>query len=186
MTIQMNNVSYTYQKGTPYEYNAIEDVNLTFEQGNYYAIVGQTGSGKSTLIQHINALLKPTKGSITFDEIEISHKTKDKYLRPIRKKVGMVFQFPESQLFEDSVEKEIEFGPKNFKLDLEKVKEKSYQLLLDLGFSRDIMSLSPFQMSGGQMRKIAIVSILSMNPEVIILDEPTAGLDPQSKNKSCL
>ncbi|BAW90211.1 energy-coupling factor transporter ATPase [Staphylococcus capitis] len=183
MTIQMNNVSYTYQKGTPYEYNAIEDVNLTFEQGNYYAIVGQTGSGKSTLIQHINALLKPTKGSITFDEIEISHKTKDKYLRPIRKKVGMVFQFPESQLFEDSVEKEIEFGPKNFKLDLEKVKEKSYQLLLDLGFSRDIMSLSPFQMSGGQMRKIAIVSILSMNPEVIILDEPTAGLDPQSKKQ---
>lgn len=183
MTIQLNNVSYTYQKGTPYEYNAIEDVNLTFEQGNYYAIVGQTGSGKSTLIQHINALLKPTKGSITFDEIEISHKTKDKYLRPIRKKVGMVFQFPESQLFEDSVEKEIEFGPKNFKLYLEKVKEKSYQLLLDLGFSRDIMSLSPFQMSGGQMRKIAIVSILSMNPEVIILDEPTAGLDPQSKKQ---
>lgn len=183
MTIQLNNVSYTYQKGTPYEYNAIEDVTLTFEKGKYYAIVGQTGSGKSTLIQHINALLKPTKGSITFDEIEISHKTKDKYLRTIRKKVGMVFQFPESQLFEDNVEKEIEFGPKNFNLNLEEVKEKSYQLLLDLGFSRDIMSLSPFQMSGGQMRKIAIVSILSMDPEVIILDEPTAGLDPQSKKQ---
>lgn len=183
MSIQLNHVSYTYQKGTPYEYNAIEDISLNLEKGKYYAIIGQTGSGKSTLIQHLNALLKPTKGSIEFEDIEISHKTKDKYLRPIRKKVGIVFQFPESQLFEDSVEKEIEFGPKNFNMDLEKAKEKAYQLLLDLGFSRDIMSLSPFQMSGGQMRKIAIVSILAMDPEVIILDEPTAGLDPQSKEQ---
>lgn len=183
MSIQLNHVSYTYQKGTPYEYNAIEDISLNLEKGKYYAIIGQTGSGKSTLIQHLNALLKPTKGSIEFEDIEISHKTKDKYLRPIRKKVGIVFQFPESQLFEDSVEKEIEFGPKNFNMDLEKAKEKAYQLLLDLGFSRDIMSLSSFQMSGGQMRKIAIVSILAMDPEVIILDEPTAGLDPQSKEQ---
>ncbi|QDW93370.1 energy-coupling factor transporter ATPase [Staphylococcus caprae] len=183
MSIQLNHVSYTYQKGTPYEYNAIEDISLILEKGKYYAIIGQTGSGKSTLIQHLNALLKPTKGSIEFEDIEITHKTKDKYLRPIRKKVGIVFQFPESQLFEDSVEKEIEFGPKNFNMDLEKAKEKAYQLLLDLGFSRDIMSLSLFQMSGGQMRKIAIVSILAMDPEVIILDEPTAGLDPQSKEQ---
>lgn len=183
MTIQLNHVSYTYQKGTPYEYRALEDVTLTFEEGKYYAIVGQTGSGKSTLIQHLNALLKPSKGSIEFDEIKITHKTKDKYLRPIRKKVGMVFQFPESQLFEDNVEKEIEFGPKNFNLNTKKVKKRAYQLLLDLGFSREIMSLSPFQMSGGQMRKIAIVSILAMDPEFIILDEPTAGLDPQSKSQ---
>lgn len=181
MTIQMNNVSYTYQKGTPYEYNAIEDVNLTFEQGNYYAIVGQTGSGKSTLIQHINALLKPTKGSITFDEIEISHKTKDKYLRPIRKKVGMVFQFPESQLFEDNVEREIRFGPQNFKMDQEEVLKRAKALFKEFGFQEDIMARSPFQMSGGQMRKIALTSILAMDPNVIILDEPTAGLDPHSK-----
>ncbi|MDU2137419.1 MAG: ATP-binding cassette domain-containing protein, partial [Staphylococcus warneri] len=114
MSLNMNNVSYIYQPKTPYEFKAINNISLTFEQGHYYAIVGQTGSGKSTLIQHINALLKPTNGSIEFNEKRIDRKTKDKFLRPIRKHVGMVFQFPESQLFEDTVEKEIEFGPKNF------------------------------------------------------------------------
>ena len=183
MSIRLNHVSYTYQKGTPYEYKAIEDITLKFEQGKYYAIIGQTGSGKSTLIQHLNALLKPSDGSINIDSVEITNKTKDKYLKNIRQYVAIVFQFPESQLFEDSVEKEIEFGPKNFNMDLEKVKNKAFQLFIDLGFSREVMSLSPFQMSGGQMRKVALVSILAIDPKIIILDEPTAGLDPRSKNQ---
>ncbi len=183
MTIQFNHVSYIYQKGTPYEYQALSDINLKIEQGKYYAIVGQTGSGKSTLIQHFNGLLKPTKGSITFDNKEITHKTKDKHLRELRQQVGLVFQFPESQLFEDSVEREVAFGPKNFKMNVEQVKSYAYQLLLDLGFDHYIMKQSPFEMSGGQMRKIALVSILAMKPNIIILDEPTAGLDPKSRQQ---
>ena len=152
-------------------------------RGKYYAIVGQTGSGKSTLIQHFNGLLKPTNGNIEHDELTIHSKTKDKFIRPIRQKVGLVFQFPESQLFEDNIEREIEFGPKNFGMNVEEVKERAFDLLLELGFPRNVMSLSPFQMSGGQMRKIAIVSILAMNPDVIVLDEPTAGLDPKSRQQ---
>lgn len=179
----MNKVSYTYQLGTPYEYTAIKNISVEFEKGHYYTIVGQTGSGKSTLIQHINALLKPTSGDINFNGIYINHKSKDKVLRPIRQNVGMVFQFPESQLFEDTVEKEIEFGPKNFNMNIQQVKEKAFDMLLDLGFSRNVMSLSPFQMSGGQMRKIALVSILAMDPDIIVVDEPTAGLDPKSRQQ---
>lgn len=179
----MNKVSYTYQLGTPYEYTAIKNISVEFEKGHYYTIVGQTGSGKSTLIQHINALLKPTSGDINFNGIYINHKSKDKVLRPIRQNVGMVFQFPESQLFEDTVEKEIEFGPKNFNMNIQQVKEKAFDMLLDLGFSRNVMSLSPFQMSGGQMRKIALVSILAMDPDIIVVDEPTAGLDPKSRHQ---
>lgn len=183
MKIKFNDVIYTYQQGTPYEYKALDHINLTIEQGKYYAIVGQTGSGKSTLIQHFNGLLKPTNGNIEHDELTIHSKTKDKFIRPIRQKVGLVFQFPESQLFEDNIEREIEFGPKNFGMNVEEVKERAFDLLLELGFQRNVMSLSPFQMSGGQMRKIAIVSILAMNPDVIVLDEPTAGLDPKSRQQ---
>lgn len=183
MTVEFNQVNYVYQQGTPYEYHALRDITTQFDDGKYYAVIGQTGSGKSTLIQHFNGLLKPTTGTMVFNDIVIQQKTKDKLLRDIRKKVGIVFQFPESQLFEDSVDKEIEFGPKNFGMDIEKVKKRAFQLLLEFGFPREIMTLSPFQMSGGQMRKIALTSILAMDPDIIILDEPTAGLDPQSKKQ---
>ena len=181
MSITFNDVTYIYQKGTPYEKEAVSHIHLALEQGVYYALIGQTGSGKSTLIQHINGLIKPTTGSLSVGDITIHHKTKDKHIRTIRKTVGMVFQIPETQLFEDTVEREIIFGPTNFGMDIEQVKSDAFDLLMQLGFPRNIMSLSPFQMSGGQMRKIAIVSILAMNPDVIILDEPTAGLDPQSR-----
>lgn len=183
MTIEFNQVNYVYQQGTPYEYHALRDITTQFDDAKYYAVIGQTGSGKSTLIQHFNGLLKPTVGKMIFNDVVIQHKTKDKLLRDIRKKVGIVFQFPESQLFEDSVDKEIEFGPKNFGMDIEKVKKRAFQMLLEFGFPREIMTLSPFQMSGGQMRKIALTSILAMDPDIIILDEPTAGLDPQSKKQ---
>ncbi|MDG0824406.1 energy-coupling factor transporter ATPase [Staphylococcus equorum] len=183
MTVHFNQVSYVYQNGTPFEYLALEDIVTSFEQGKYYAVIGQTGSGKSTLIQHFNGLLKPTSGGLEVDDITITHKTKDKFLKQVRKRVGVVFQFPESQLFEDSVEREILFGPQNFNMPLNEVKERAFRLLLEFGFNRDILQQSPFQMSGGQMRKIAITSILAMDPDIVILDEPTAGLDPKSRKQ---
>ncbi|MEP9852382.1 energy-coupling factor transporter ATPase [Staphylococcus aureus] len=183
MTVKFNQVSYVYQKGTPFEHLALENIATTFEQGKYYAVIGQTGSGKSTLIQHFNGLLKPSKGKLEVDDITITSKTKDKQLKQLRKRVGVVFQFPESQLFEDSVEREILFGPQNFNMPLNEVKERAFRLLLEFGFNRDILQQSPFQMSGGQMRKIAITSILAMDPDIVILDEPTAGLDPKSKKQ---
>lgn len=183
MTVHFNQVSYVYQNGTPFEYLALEDIVTSFEQGKYYAVIGQTGSGKSTLIQHFNGLLKPTSGALEVDDITITHKTKDKFLKQVRKRLGVVFQFPESQLFEDSVEREILFGPQNFNMPLNEVKERAFRLLLEFGFNRDILQQSPFQMSGGQMRKIAITSILAMNPDIVILDEPTAGLDPKSRKQ---
>ncbi|UXR38611.1 energy-coupling factor transporter ATPase [Staphylococcus simulans] len=183
MSIKFNDVTYVYQKGTPFEYEALHQINTEFEPGHYYAIIGQTGSGKSTLIQHFNGLLKPSYGTVALDDLVLKAKTKDKAIRPMRQRVGLVFQFPESQLFEDSVEREILFGPKNFNMNLDKVKDYAYRLLMKLGFDRDVMNKSPFQMSGGQMRKIAIVSILAMDPEIIVLDEPTAGLDPHSRKQ---
>ncbi|MFQ3905740.1 energy-coupling factor transporter ATPase [Staphylococcus parequorum] len=183
MTVHFNQVSYVYQNGTPFEYLALEDIVTSFEQGKYYAVIGQTGSGKSTLIQHFNGLLKPTNGALEVDDITITHKTKDKFLKQVRKRVGVVFQFPESQLFEDSVEREILFGPQNFNMPLNEVKERAFRLLLEFGFNRDVLQQSPFQMSGGQMRKIAITSILAMDPDIVILDEPTAGLDPKSRKQ---
>lgn len=183
MTVKYSQVSYVYQKGTPFEHVALRDIETTFQQGKYYAVIGQTGSGKSTLIQHFNGLLKPSTGKLQIDDITITHKTKDKVLKQIRKRIGVVFQFPESQLFEDSVEREILFGPKNFNMPIDEVKARAYKLLIDFGFSRDILQQSPFQMSGGQMRKIAITSILAMDPDIVILDEPTAGLDPKSRDQ---
>lgn len=183
MTVKFNQVSYVYQKGTPFEHVALRDIETTFQQGKYYAVIGQTGSGKSTLIQHFNGLLKPSTGKLQIDDITITQKTKDKVLKQIRKRIGVVFQFPESQLFEDSVEREILFGPKNFNMPIDEVKARAYKLLIDFGFSRDILQQSPFQMSGGQMRKIAITSILAMDPDIVILDEPTAGLDPKSRDQ---
>lgn len=183
MIISFNQVDYVYQQGPPYEYQALNEVVTSFEAGKYYAIIGQTGSGKSTLIQHMNGLLKPTNGTMEVLDVTVTSKTKDKAMRDLRKRIGMVFQFPEAQLFEDSVEQEILFGPKNFQMDLDRVKARALDMLIHFGFSRDVMQQSPFQMSGGQMRKIALTSILAMDPDVIILDEPTAGLDPQSKQQ---
>lgn len=181
MMIHFQEVEQVYQPKTPHEFVALKNVTTQFDEGKYYAIIGHTGSGKSTLIQHINGLLKPTKGSVDVNGTRITAKTKDKALRDIRKHVGMVFQFPESQLFEDNVEREIRFGPQNFKMDQEEVLKRAKALFKEFGFQEDIIARSPFQMSGGQMRKIALTSILAMDPNVIILDEPTAGLDPHSK-----
>ncbi|MFO3701863.1 energy-coupling factor transporter ATPase [Staphylococcus felis] len=182
--IKFDDVSYIYQKKTPYEYLALNQITTEFVEGRYYAIIGKTGSGKSTLIQHLNGLLKATRGAMYFNEMAIDHKTKDKQLKSVRKTVGMVFQFPESQLFEETVEKEVLFGPKNYGQDLDEARHKAIEMLTRLGFDAEqVMQQSPFLLSGGQMRKVALVAILAMNPDILVLDEPTAGLDPKSKRQ---
>lgn len=182
--IEFEDVSYTYQQRTPYEYQALNLVTTHFEEGRYYAVIGKTGSGKSTLIQHINGLLKPSRGKLKIIDVPVTRKTKDKALQKVRKRIGMVFQFPESQLFEQTVEHEVLFGPKNFGMDLTKARHKAVVLLEKLGLDAEsIMEQSPFLLSGGQMRKVAIVAILAMDPDILVLDEPTAGLDPKSKKQ---
>ncbi|EGQ3585965.1 energy-coupling factor transporter ATPase [Staphylococcus pseudintermedius] len=180
--IKFEEVSYTYQKNTPYEYQALNQISTEFLPGRYYAIIGKTGSGKSTLIQHFNGLVKPTRGKVQVLDVTVNRKTKDKHLKSIRQRIGMVFQFPESQLFEETVEKEVLFGSRNYGLDIEEARDKAMTLLGELGFDAEkVMQQSPFLLSGGQMRKIALAAILAMDPDILILDEPTAGLDPRSK-----
>ncbi|EIE3602201.1 energy-coupling factor transporter ATPase [Staphylococcus pseudintermedius] len=180
--IKFEEVSYTYQKNTPYEYQALNQISTEFLPGCYYAIIGKTGSGKSTLIQHFNGLVKPTRGKVQVLDVIVNRKTKDKHLKSIRQRIGMVFQFPESQLFEETVEKEVLFGPRNYGFDIEEARDKAMTLLGELGFDAEkVMQQSPFLLSGGQMRKIALAAILAMDPDILILDEPTAGLDPRSK-----
>lgn len=179
MSITFKEVEHLYAKETPFEYHALKGVNLTIKEGSFTAIIGQTGSGKSTLIQHINALLLPTSGSITIDEYLISATNKPDKLKPLRKKAGLVFQFPEYQLFEETIEKDIIFGPTNFGVLEKEAKEVAKKVLAEVGLDQSYLQKSPFDLSGGQKRRVAIAGILAMNPDILILDEPTAGLDPQ-------
>ncbi|OJG74655.1 cobalt import ATP-binding protein CbiO 2 [Enterococcus quebecensis] len=156
---------------------------MTIEDGSYTAIVGHTGSGKSTLLQHLNALVKPTKGKVTIGDREIIPETNNKNLKPIRKKVGIVFQFPEAQLFEETVAKDIAFGPKNFSVSVEEAERLAAEMLDLVGLDASYLERSPFELSGGQMRRVAIAGVLAMEPEVLVLDEPTAGLDPQGRKE---
>ncbi|RSK25577.1 energy-coupling factor ABC transporter ATP-binding protein [Bacillus sp. HMF5848] len=182
MSIVFKNVEFKYQKNTPFERLAIHNINLDVPSGQYYAIIGHTGSGKSTILQHLNGLLLPTNGSITIDDIAIQAGGKQaKALKQLRKKVGVVFQFPEHQLFEETVEKDICFGPMNFGLSLDKAKEKAREMLHLVGLSDDLLDRSPFDLSGGQMRRVAIAGVLAMEPDILVLDEPTAGLDPRGR-----
>lgn len=179
MSIKCKNLGYIYGVDTPFEFHALKNVNLQIEDGSFTAIIGQTGSGKSTLIQHINALLLPTSGEISVDEYTISATQKPDSLKELRKKSGLVFQFPEYQLFEETIEKDIIFGPMNFGVAEDEAKEIAKQSLKMVGLSEDYLDKSPFDLSGGQKRRVAIAGILAMNPDILILDEPTAGLDPQ-------
>lgn len=183
MTITLNNLGYYYSKGTPFEVRALYNIDMHIEARMFYGIIGHTGSGKSTVIQHFNALVKPTEGSITIDGLTITDKTKNKYLKPIRKKVGMVFQFAEQQLFEETVLKDIMFGPLNYGVAPEDAEARAYELVKQFGMDESILNKSPFELSGGQMRRIAIMGVLAMNPDVLILDEPTAGLDPKGQQE---
>ena len=183
MDISLQQVEYRYQENTPFERLAIEDVSIDIPTGMYMAIIGHTGSGKSTVLQHLNALLQPTEGTVEIGEREIVASQKNKNLKKIRQKVGIVFQFPEHQLFEETVEKDIIFGPMNFGVSETEAKERARIALKQVGLAEEILEKSPFDLSGGQMRRVAIAGVLAMEPDVIVLDEPTAGLDPRGRKE---
>lgn len=183
MDIKLQKLSFAYAPGTPFEKRALFDVDLAIASGNYQAIIGHTGSGKSTILQHLNALLKPTEGSIQIGDKVITAGKKEKDLRPIRQKVGIVFQFPEHQLFEETVLKDIIFGPMNFGVPEEEAMENARDLVKLVGLPEAVLEKSPFDLSGGQMRRVAIAGVLAMEPDVIVLDEPTAGLDPRGRKE---
>ncbi len=179
MFIEFKNTSYIYFPKTPFEYKALDNINLKIKEGKITAIIGHTGSGKSTLAQHINGLLVPTDGEVHIKDYIITNKAKLKGIKNLRKYAGMVFQFPEYQLFEETIYKDIAFGPKNFGVkgdELDKIVKESLKLV---GLDESYLEKSPFELSGGQKRRVAIAGILALDPEVLILDEPTAGLDPQ-------
>ena len=183
MPITFKEIEHIYSENTPFSYQALKGVNLNIKDKSFTAIIGQTGSGKSTLIQHINALLLPTSGEINVDEFIITATDKPSKLKPLRKKAGLVFQFPEYQLFEETIEKDIIFGQMNFGIKKEEAKKIASKVLKMVGLNESYLSKSPFELSGGQKRRVAIAGILAMNPDILILDEPTAGLDPQGTNE---
>ncbi|MED1438018.1 energy-coupling factor ABC transporter ATP-binding protein [Aeribacillus composti] len=183
MDIKIRQLEHRYQMNTPFERLALCDINMDIHEGTYLAVIGHTGSGKSTILQHLNGLLLPTKGSIQLGDRLIKAGEKQKNLKSIRKKVGIVFQFPEHQLFEETVEKDIAFGPMNFGASFEEAKKKVKEVLPLVGLGEEILHQSPFELSGGQMRRVAIAGVLAMEPEVLVLDEPTAGLDPKGRNE---
>ena len=179
--IRTEHLSHVYSEGTPFVKMAIQDVNLSIEEGEMVGVIGHTGSGKSTLIQHLNGLLKPTSGKIYIDGEDMwADKAK---LREIRFKVGLVFQYPEYQLFEETVYRDIAFGPKNMGLSEEEVDKRVRQAAAFVNVTEEMMNKSPFELSGGQKRRVAIAGVLAMNPKVLILDEPTAGLDPKGRDR---
>ena len=179
MPITFKNVAHTYNEGTPFSYAALKNIDLDIPEGKVTAIIGETGSGKTTLVQHLNALLLPTEGEIEILDKKIVANVKPQNLKALRKQVGLVFQFPEYQLFEETIEKDIAFGPKNFGASDEEVMEIVKRVIQVVGLDESYLERSPFDLSGGQKRRVAIAGILAMDPGVLVLDEPTAGLDPQ-------
>ena len=183
MGISLKNVYYTYQEGSPFEDQALSDISLEIKDGSYTAIIGHTGSGKSTLLQLLNGLLRPTKGTIQFEDFVLDNHSEPKEMKYLRKKVGLVFQFPESQLFAETVLADVAFGPQNFGVPKDKAEEIAKEKLAIVGLDESIYDKSPFELSGGQMRRVAIAGILAIEPEILVLDEPTAGLDPAGRKE---
>ncbi|MDY4000941.1 energy-coupling factor transporter ATPase [Streptococcus sp. ZY19097] len=183
MGITLQNVDYTYQEGTPFEGRALFDINLAITDGSYTAFIGHTGSGKSTIMQLLNGLNVPTKGTVFVDDIAITSVSKNKDIKSVRQKVGLVFQFPESQLFEETVLKDVAFGPQNFGVSKSDAENLARQKLALVGITEDLFHKNPFELSGGQMRRVAIAGILAMEPNILVLDEPTAGLDPKGRRE---
>jgi len=181
MSINLTNVFYTYMTGTPFERQALNDVSVNIEKGEILAIIGHTGSGKSTLVQHLNGLLKPSSGKVTIDDIDISGRGGE--AKKARQQVGMVFQYPEHQIFAETVYEDIAFGPRNRGFSAEEVDKQVHEAMAFVGLDFDTFAKrSPFQLSGGQMRRVAIAGVVAMNPDYLVLDEPSAGLDPRSRN----
>jgi len=181
MSIRLDNVSYTYMKKTPYERTALKEVTLRIEKGEYIAVIGHTGSGKSTMMQHLNGLLSPDAGKVYVDDVDISSKGAE--AKKARNKVGMVFQYPEHQIFAETIFEDVAFGPRNKGLSEEEVEKQVKAALSFVGLDYDTFAnRSPFQLSGGQMRRVAIAGVVAMDPDYLILDEPSAGLDPRSRD----
>ncbi len=183
MGIALENVSFTYQEGTPLASTALSDVSLTIEDGSYTALIGHTGSGKSTILQLLNGLLVPSQGSVRVFDTLITSTSKNKDIRQIRKQVGLVFQFAENQIFEETVLKDVAFGPQNFGVSEEDAEQIAREKLALVGIDESLFDRSPFELSGGQMRRVAIAGILAMEPAILVLDEPTAGLDPLGRKE---
>ena len=183
MGIALENVSFTYQEGTPLASTALSDISLTIEDGSYTALIGHTGSGKSTILQLLNGLLVPSQGSVRVFDTLITSTSKNKDIRQIRKQVGLVFQFAENQIFEETVLKDVAFGPQNFGVSEEDAEQIAREKLALVGIDESLFNRSPFELSGGQMRRVAIAGILAMEPAILVLDEPTAGLDPLGRKE---
>ncbi len=183
MGIALENVGFAYQEGTPLASTALSDVSLTIEDGSYTALIGHTGSGKSTILQLLNGLLVPSQGSVRVFDTLITSTSKNKDIRQIRKQVGLVFQFAENQIFEDTVLKDVAFGPQNFGVSEEDAEQIAREKLALVGIDESLFNRSPFELSGGQMRRVAIAGILAMEPAILVLDEPTAGLDPLGRKE---
>ena len=183
MGIALENVSFTYQEGTPLASAALSDVSLTIKDGSYTALIGHTGSGKSTILQLLNGLLVPSQGSVRVFDTLITSTSKNKDIRQIRKQVGLVFQFAENQIFEETVLKDVAFGPQNFGVSEEDADQIAREKLALVGIDESLFDRSPFELSGGQMRRVAIAGILAMEPAILVLDEPTAGLDPLGRKE---
>lgn len=177
MPIILDNITYTYSPQSPYEKTALKDVSLTIKEGEFVGIIGHTGSGKSTLVQHLNGLLHPTKGKVTVNAVDVADKTEEAKI--MRHKVGMVFQYPEHQLFEETIAKDIAFGPRNLGLSEEEIEERVHEAMSFVGLDyAKYANRSPFNLSGGQMRRVAIAGVIALRPDYLVLDEPSAGLDP--------
>ena len=181
MSIKLEKVTYTYNPGTVYEMHALEQIDLEIPQGQFVGIIGHTGSGKSTLIQHFNGLIRPTDGRVLFEGRDVWEEGYP--LRTLRSQVGLVFQYPEHQLFEDQVLKDVCFGPSNQGLTQEECERRAREALRQVGVEEELFARSPFELSGGQKRRVAIAGVLAMEPKVLVLDEPTAGLDPQGRDE---
>ena len=181
MSIELKNITYTYSPGTAYEIHALKDINLEIPDGQFIGVIGHTGSGKSTLIQHLNALIRPTSGSVLYNGEDVWEEKYDR--RKLRSQVGLVFQYPEHQLFESDVLSDVCFGPMNQGMSREEAEAEAKKALLQVGFKEKNFSKSPFELSGGQKKRVAIAGVLTMNPKILILDEPTAGLDPKGRDE---
>ncbi|HEX6593707.1 MAG TPA: energy-coupling factor ABC transporter ATP-binding protein [Bacillota bacterium] len=183
MDITFKDVSYIYQENSPFAHQALDEVSFHIPSGTYVAIIGHTGSGKSTLIQHLNGLVRPSKGEVQIGDFTLTKEDKPSDMKELRSRVGVVFQYPEHQLFEETIREDIAFGPKNFGVPPEEVEKRIKEVIPAVGLTEDFLNRSPFDLSGGQMRRVAIAGVLAVQPEILVLDEPTAGLDPRGQKE---